>query len=205
MPDLDDWRVAGSYFETCNCMAVCPCRRLDGKAGSRSSFGICQFLLTWRIDQGVAGGLDLAGRKVPMAGFYDDDQPGSPWSVVLYIDRDASADQHAALAAIFLGRAGGDLFFTAFIGKVQAVRAAEIGLDHRRGREAVIVRGYASAAASGKADYEGVVSCGIPGHHHPGEEEIAAASVSDGDLAWTYEGRCAFATEYAYASDGQRR
>ena len=27
------WRISGSYFESCNCDAICPCRRIDGEAG----------------------------------------------------------------------------------------------------------------------------------------------------------------------------
>jgi hypothetical protein len=173
---------------------------VDGRPGSRSTFGVCQFLLTWRVDEGFADGLDLAGRRVAMAGFYDDDQPGSPWSVVLYVDREAGEAEREALAAVFLGRAGGDIFFTANIAEVLAVRPAEIRLDHRRGQEKVLIKGYASASASGAADHDGVVTCAIPGHHHPGQEEVASASLADGALAWTYEGRCAFATEFAYAS-----
>ena len=200
MPGPTDWRVAGSYFETCNCTAVCPCRRIDGRPGSRSTFGVCRFLLTWRIEAGFADGVDLTGRLVAMAGFYEDDRPGSPCSVVLYVDRDATAQAQAALAAIFLGQAGGDIFFTANIADVLAVRPAEIRLDHRRGAERIFVRGYACASVTEVAETDGVVTCAIPGHHHPGEEEIASASVADGTLAWAYEGRWAFATEFAYAS-----
>ena len=63
------WRVAGTYYETCNCDAVCPCRRLNGKPGGRSQYELCQFLLSWRIDSGAADDVDLSGRLVAMAGF----------------------------------------------------------------------------------------------------------------------------------------
>src|SRR4051812_10308200 len=50
-----EWRVAGSYFEACNCTAVCPCRRVGERDGGRSSYGVCQFALSWQIDRGHAG------------------------------------------------------------------------------------------------------------------------------------------------------
>jgi hypothetical protein len=200
MTELADWRVSGSYFETCNCMAVCPCRRQDGKPGRRSTFGLCQFLLTWRVLDGAAGDLDLAGRTVAMAGFYNNDEDGAPWSVILYVDSAASEAAREALAAIFLGRAGGDVFFTANIGKVLAVRSADIAIDHTRGRERVRIAEFASANVEGSAGFEGVLTCAIPGHHHPGEEEVAGATVNDGALAWSYEGRCAFATDFAHSA-----
>lgn len=47
------WAVAGSYFEACNCEAICPCRRVGERAGGRSVYGICQFALSWQISQGI--------------------------------------------------------------------------------------------------------------------------------------------------------
>jgi hypothetical protein len=195
------WRLGGTYFETCNCTAVSPRRRLNGRPESRPTHGVCQFLLTWRIDWGFADRLDLAGHTVAMAGSYDDDEPGSPWSVVLYLDRKANENERRALTSIFLGTSGGDLFFADNIARVLAIRPAEIDVDHTPGREQVSIRGFASATVTGAADYDGVVTSGIPGHQHAGREEVAAASVQDGVFAWAYERRSAFASEFAYASD----
>jgi hypothetical protein len=199
MPAPPSWTVSGSYFETCNCVAVCPCRRQDGTLGGRSTFGVCQFLLTWRVLAGSFGETSLAGRIVVMAGFYNDDETGEPWRVVLYVDAGATRPQHDALASIFLGRAGGDVFFTASIAEVVAVRSAQISLDHTRKHERIRVEDFASASALEAADFDGVVSCGIPGHHHPGDELIVSAGVDDGPLNWSYEGRCGFATEFEHA------
>ena len=54
MAEAKGWSVSGSYYESCNCEAVCPCRRLNGKPG----------------------GVGLAGRQVVMAGLYSDAEPG---------------------------------------------------------------------------------------------------------------------------------
>ncbi|HEY5106438.1 MAG TPA: DUF1326 domain-containing protein [Caulobacteraceae bacterium] len=199
MPTPPSWTVSGSYFETCNCVAVCPCRRQNGKPGGRSTFGVCQFLLTWRVLDGVFGETGLTDRIVAMAGFYSDEEAGEPWRVILYIDDGATRPQHDALTSIFLGRAGGDVFFTASIAEVVAVRSAQISLDHARGRERVRIEDLAVATALGAADFKGLVSCGIPGHHHPGDELIASAALNDGPMKWSYEGRCGFATEFAHS------
>ena len=45
------WRIRGSYFESCNCDAICPCRRIDGVPGGRSTHGICMGVLSWLIDR----------------------------------------------------------------------------------------------------------------------------------------------------------
>jgi hypothetical protein len=198
MNGVTDWHVSGSYFETCNCQAACPCRRQNGAPGGRSTFGVCEFFLTWYIRKGAAGEHDLAGLCVAMAGFYNDDEDGAPWSVILYVDAAASPQQQKALTEIFLGRAGGNVFFTANIADVIAVRVAQITLDHTPGREAVRVETFAEARTKRLAEFEGVISCGIPGHDHPGREVIADALVNDGSLGWSYEARCGFATDFAH-------
>jgi hypothetical protein len=209
------WRIAGTYYESCNCEAICPCRRVNGRPGGRSTYGICRFLLSWRILAGFYasqaglrsalllgefGGLDLAGRKVAMAGLYDDDEPGSPWRVALYIDDQASPADREALQAIFAGRAGGNIAFTAHIAEIAAVRTAAIDLDHQGGFERIAVRDFAFAAVERLAGQDGVVTCGIPGHDHPGVESVAGSQVDDGPLSWSYEGRCGFATDFEYHS-----
>ena len=123
---MSDWRIAGSYYETCNCQAICPCRKVDGRPGGRSTYGICHGLLSWQILAGNFDGLDLSGRKVAMALEYDNDEPGSPWTIVLYVDDATSAAAEAALRKIFAERSGGNMRFTGEIGEVVAVRRAII-------------------------------------------------------------------------------
>ena len=48
------WRIRGSYFESCNCDPICPCRRIDGARGGRSTHGVCMGVLSWVIDEGDA-------------------------------------------------------------------------------------------------------------------------------------------------------
>jgi hypothetical protein len=51
--------------------------------GGRSTYGICLGALSWRVVEGHADGLDLAGLGVVLATRYSDDEEGSPWSFVL--------------------------------------------------------------------------------------------------------------------------
>jgi hypothetical protein len=200
-----NWRVVGSYFEACNCEAVCPCRRHGSKKGGRSTYGNCDFALSWLVGDGDYGGLDLSGRQVVLAGSYDDDETGSPWRVALYIDDLATPAQHDALAAMFLGRAGGTTLrnFASLIGDVYAIRAAKIVLNHAPRRESMRVADFVRVAALRPAVVEGPVSCGISGHDHPGTELVTGDfQVNDLALRWEVTGRCGFATRFAYSSDG---
>src|SRR5919206_660004 len=138
------WAIRGSYFESCNCDPICPCRRIDGIAGGRSTHGICTGVLSWLIEEGAAGGTDLAGLAVAMAIRYDDDEPGSPWSWILYLEERGSPEQREALEAIFTGRLGGDAdrhFPWAWkASELVAVRPVAIDVDHTRRRQRLRIR-----------------------------------------------------------------
>ena len=132
--------VRGSYFEGFNCEAICPCRSVSGRPGGSSSAGECFGVamtaskgvtaigaLSWSIDHGHADGIDLSGlRTVLSIRYLDQVQPSTPWKVVLYVDAGADVEQRAALADIFLGRAGGTVarLYGPAIGEVCAVRPA---------------------------------------------------------------------------------
>ena len=122
---LADWRVRGSYFEGCNCEAICPCRGVGGRPGGPSSFGECFGALSWHIQDGYADGIDLSGLRAVMSlRYFDRVQPSTPWEVVFYVDRDADDAQRAAMADIFLVRAGGTVaqLYGPAIGEVHVVR-----------------------------------------------------------------------------------
>ena len=200
-----DWRIAGAYLESCNCDAICPCRMVDGVGGGgRSTYGICFGLLGWRIDEGDASGLDLSGLGVALAIRYDDDEPGSPWTIVLYVDERGDEEQQVALEEIFLGRRGGphivQLPWVRKPSEVVAVRPAQIDLD--QSARSLRVGEVASIRVSRRADDGRRVSCGIPGYERVGAEYYAdELRVEDDPFLWDLSGNCAFATDFEYASE----
>ena len=80
------------------------------RTGTRSTYGVCDFALSWRILNGAFASVDLSDRLVVMAGSYNDDEPNKPWRVILYVDERSSDEQFAAMTDIFLGRVGGTAF-----------------------------------------------------------------------------------------------
>jgi len=196
------WRVAGSYFEVCNCDAPCACRRIGDRPGGKFPYETCDFALSWRIADGHFGATTLNDLNVAMAGRWDDAKP--PWHVILYVDERASPDQQRSLENIFLGRAGGTSFrnYAQAIGDVHAVKAAKIELDHTRGREWLRIGELVDAATAQTLELDLPVSCGIPGHDHPGQEVVAShMRVTDPPLQWIVDGRCGFATDFDYRSE----
>jgi hypothetical protein len=198
------WHVRGSYFEACNCEPICPCRRIDGVAGGRSTHGVCKGLLSWRIAEGHSAGTDLAGLTVALALRYSDDEPGSPWDWILYLDDRASEDQLAALEAIFTGRLGGDAE-THFpwvwkASELLAVRRVAIEVDHTRRRQWLHIRNHVTVHIRGPFDDKADVTCVIPGHDREGEELVAdELLVNDEPLAFFYSGTCGYAADFDYS------
>ena len=198
------WHIRGSYFESCNCDAICPCRRIDGVPGGRSTHGICAGVLSWVIEEGAVGGTDLSGMAVALAIRYDDDEPGSPWSWILYLDERGSEEQQAAVAAIFTGRLGGDAethFPWAWkASELLAVRPVEIEVDHTQRRQWLRIRDHVTVRIHDRYAGQEAVSCVIPGHDRGGEELVAdELRVEDAALSFDYSGTCGYAATFDYS------
>jgi len=197
------WSIRGSYFESCNCDAICPCRRIDGAPGGRSTHGVCTGVLSWLIEQGHVEATELPGLQVVVAMRYSDDEPGSPWTWILYLDERASNEQRSALEAIFTGRLGGDAL-THFPwawkdSELVAVRPVAIDVDHTRRRQWLRIHDQVRVRIRDRYPGSERVSCVIPGHGRDGEELIAdELVVEDGPLGFSFEGVCGYGATFAY-------
>jgi hypothetical protein len=197
------WRIRGSYFESCNCDAICPCPTIDGVPGGRSTYGECLGVLSWLIEQGHADDVALDGLKVAFATRYHDDEPGSPWSFVLYVDAGADAAQQDALEGIYTGRLGGDALkhfpWAWKEAHLVAVRPVEIEVSHEPRRQWLRIRDQVIVRIRGKWAGPEAVTCVIPGHEQSGEELIAEeVHVDDGPLSFDLRGNCGYAARFDY-------
>jgi hypothetical protein len=200
------YSVGGSYFESCNCDAICPCRMVDGVIGGRSTHGICFGALAWLVEDGRVGDVDVSGLAAVLVLRYDDDEAGSPWTIVLHVDAAGNDRQRAALADVFLGRLGGPK-----VGVLPWVRKARHLLEVRTDAIEVVPDGdgYAlrvgdavRARATRPAAPDSAVRCVIPGYEEPGRELVAdELVVHDDPFSWELAENCAFTSRFAYASD----
>jgi hypothetical protein len=200
----ESWHLRGSYFEACNCDPICPCRRVDGEAGGRSTHGICTGVLSWIVEDGAVGDLDLSGLPVALAIRYSDDEEGSPWTWMLYVAEEASDEQADALAAIFSGALGGDAlkhFPWAWKPSIHVgVRRAAFEVDHTPRRQWLRVRDWVEVRIRDRFAGEQTVTCVIPGHDRSGEELVAERiAVADGPLDFEVEEVCGYASTFSYA------
>ena len=199
-----NWRIAGAYFESCTCEAICPCRMIGGVAGGRSTYGICYGALGWRIDAGHAGSVDLSGLAAVLTIRYDDDEPGSPWTILLHVDERGTHEQRLAIEQILLGEVGGDVLRLPWIRKprnVVGVTTSAIELTDGPDGHMLRVGSQIALVATRPVETDVPVACGIPGYDQPGLELYADSFVvDDGPFKWELAGNCAFTSDFEYAS-----
>jgi hypothetical protein len=161
-------------------------------------------VLSRLIEHGAAEGTDLSGLPIALACSYSDDEPGSPWTWILYLDARASSEQRVMLERIFTGRLGGDAerhFPWAWKpSELVGVRAVEIEVEHARRRQWLRIRDLLSVRIRDRFDGGEVVTCVIPGHERAGEELVAdELVVEDASLAFNYRGVCGYGSTFDYA------
>ena len=198
------WRISGSYFESCNCDPICPCRRIDGVTGGRSTHGVCTGVLSWLIEDGSLGETDVTGLAAALALRYSDDEPGSPWTWILYLDERATEEQQTSLEAIFTGRLGGDALkhfpWAWKESQLVSVRPVQIEVDHTRRRQRPRIRDLVKVRIRDRYAGDEAVTCVIPGHERPGEELVAdELLVEDGPFGFSFQGVCGYGSSFDYA------
>ena len=190
------YRVRGSYFESCNCEAICPCRKIGSTLGGRSTYGECYGVLSWAIESGSVDGIEVGGLSIALVFRYDDDEPDSPWRLVLHVDEDADRKQAAALKWLFLD----GLHQLPWIRKARhliGVRDSRIEIDGT----AIAIGAAVVVRASQRFETDLPVACGIPGYDRVGYELYAdELHVEDEPFSYRLEGNCAFATDFDYRS-----
>jgi len=197
--------MSGTYLEACNCEAICPCRRVGGVAGGRSTFGVCAGALSWLVTEGRAGDVDLSGLAAVLALRYDDDAPGSPWLFRLYVDERGDERQREALAAILTGKLGGtpERQFP-WVWKDSDLLGwgpAPIEIDHTPARGWFRVRDAISVRVRDLIPDQAPVTCVIPGHDRSGSEVVCEMlRVEDEPLCFEMTARCGYESTFAYSS-----
>jgi len=114
------WNLTGTYFETCNCEAACPCvflsppstayrnwfvgwfrcmcwtcgaQTADGLLPGWTSIGECTVLGAWYIDQGRSDDVALDGLNVVLAVHSLGHMMQVQWKAALYLDDKVSEAQ----------------------------------------------------------------------------------------------------------------
>jgi len=147
----ENWKLTGTYFETCTCDVACPCVFLSAPTN-----GNCTALVGWHIDNGSFSNVSLGGLNVALAAHSPGHMLETKWSVILYIDEGASEDQKNALTQIFTGQAGGHLAnLTPLIGEVLGVDSVPIQYESNGKQRRLKIANKAEAEIEGIQDQTG--------------------------------------------------
>ena len=195
------WELSGSYFESCNCEAACPCVFLGPP-----TTGECTAIVGWHIDDGDYEGLSLDGLNVALAVHAPGHMAETQWRAALYLDDRASEAQHAALAGIFSGSAGGHpAVLGAHIGEVLGVASAPMTFEADRSSRALRVGEVVDVrinAMAGQGERQ-VTIANHPLAVSPGHELVAARSdhfrFTDHGYEWELSDRNGFFSPFTYA------
>ncbi|MEJ7801742.1 MAG: DUF1326 domain-containing protein [Ilumatobacter sp.] len=195
------WNVSGSFFEACNCEAICPCIVL-----SPPTTGECTALVGWHIDEGAFDGLELAGLNVAIAVHSAGHMATTPWRAAVYLDDRATEEQSSALGAIFSGASGGHpAVLGAHIGEVLGVAIAPIAFDIDGSSRALRIGEVADVKVTAIATGQGGEPITIKNHPlaiAPGYEAIGSRSdhlrYTDHGYEWELSGTSALISPFAY-------
>ena len=125
MTEKINWKLQGSYFETCNCETACPCVWLQPP-----SEGDCKLLVAWHIEKGNYAKQTLDNLNVALACYAPGNMKEGNWQAALYIDERADDAQFDVITQIFNGQQGGHLaILMSFVSNVLGIQKVKI--DYR--------------------------------------------------------------------------
>lgn len=109
-PRQSRWQISGEFFENCNCAVVCPCLfSTNHPFTSQPTEGFCDIAYACHINTGTYENTTLDDLNAVLIAHMPGAFAAGDWSVALYLDERADAQQRQALEAIFSSNAGGPL------------------------------------------------------------------------------------------------
>lgn len=196
----EKWSLRGTYFETCNCDAACPCVMLSDPTQDD-----CTVLVGWHIDKGEFGDVSLDGLNVALAAYSPGNMAKVPWQAAVYFDDRATQAQAQALGQIFSGQAGGHPARLAqHIGEILGARSVPIEFRAEGKRRSLRVGNVAEAAIQAIEGQGGdeVTVAGNPLAIAPGYPAVVSRSegmrYQDHNFQWELSGKNGFYSPFSY-------
>ena len=170
------WTIQGEYLEACSCRYLCPCVTSNATAPSTEDF--CKFAMTYRIDGGRYGAVDLGGVTFAVIAQSKRVMAEGGWIVGVIVDDRATAAQADAIAAIASGGAGGPLAALApLIGEFRGLERHPIRVEIAGNRRAVTIAGILEQEVEGVPSVSVAGEClAIDNTFHPANRRLTLAT-----------------------------
>jgi len=196
------WKIEGTYFESCNCDAACPCVFL-----SEPTEDECGVLIAWHIDKGTFEGVPLDGLSVALAVRSPGPMAQVKWDAAVYLDERANEKQKDALTKIFAGQAGGHpARLASHVGKILGLASVPIKYAAAGRRRSLTIPNIADVSIEA-IEGQGGAEITISNHPlciAPGQPAVAARSqklsYKDHGMSWELSGKNGFFSPFQYAS-----
>jgi len=197
------WKLNGTYFETCNCDAACPCIFLSDPTEDD-----CNLLVAWHIDKGIYDAVRLDDLNVALAVHSPGNMAAVKWTAAVYFDERASDSQKEALMQIFTGQAGGHPGrLVSHIGEVLGVSSLPMVYHAEGKRRNLKINGVAEAEIEA---FPGQGGADITVDNHPlcispGYKAVLSKSKNviyqDHGFDWQFSGKNGFYSPFVYQSE----
>ena len=171
-----NWRIAGDYFETCNCDYLCPCIYTNMQA--HPTHDTCIAALALRVNDGIFADIDLNGVTFIIAISVEGPMETGNWTVGLIIDEKASDAQVDAVSKICSGDVGGPMeLAAALVGNFAGIERANIEINKQAMSFSVAAGALFENAAVGIANADDPnVPIFIDNTAHPANKRLALAT-----------------------------
>ena len=177
-----NWRIAGDYFETCNCDFLCPC--IPSNLTAPPTTGECKVAMAFHVTKGNYGEVALDDLKFVVAAYTPGAMADGNWTVGVIIDDRASGAQQEAIGAIASGSAGGPMAgLSPLIGnfagiELKPIRFEKDGLTFRISVPDMLEQGVAGMPSAADAEQPIV----IDNTAHPANTRLALARATHSHL-----------------------
>ena len=196
------WKLEGTYFESCNCEAACPCVFL-----SKPTEDECDVLVAWHIDKGKFEDVALDGLNVAFAVRSPGHMGQVKWEAAVYLDQRADAKQKDALTKIFAGQAGGHpARLASHVGKILGLASTPIDYQAKGKQRSLKIPNVAEVSIEA-IEGQGGAEVTIGSHPlciAPGNPAVTARSkklsYKDHGLSWEISGKSGFYSPFQYAA-----
>jgi hypothetical protein len=168
------WKLAGTYFENCNCDWVCPCTVTSFAAPATGDR--CQVVLNYHVQRGEIDRIDVSGRSVSIVADSPKRMLDGGWRVGVIIDDKASKEQADKLTAVFAGQVGGPMANLApLIGEILGIERLPIEYSDKGNRHSIRIGDDIAIEVEDYAAQEGGETTKLTGVAHPSGSTITIA------------------------------
>jgi hypothetical protein len=133
--------LEGSLLEVCTCDVLCPCW-----IGEDPDNGDCESVVAYHFDRGTIRGVDVSGLTVASVVYIPGNVLAGNWKQVLFVDDDATDEQHDAIVEMMTGELGGPMADLAgLVGERLAIEKAPMSHSLKDGAGSLRVGDFISA------------------------------------------------------------